>query len=54
MNLPLSLLLDLVRLSRRRSMQRRRRQRQQTQQQQQQPGALYAPLLQYDQFDDEV
>lgn len=52
MNLPLSLFLDLVRLSRQRvkALVGGRRQRQP----QQQPQQLYVPLLQYDQYDDEV
>jgi hypothetical protein len=51
MNLPLSLFLDLVRLSRQRvkALVGGRWQRQQ-----QQPQQLYVPLLQYDQYDDEV
>jgi hypothetical protein len=52
MNLPLSLFLDLVRLSRQRvkALVGGRRQRQP----QQQPQQLYVPLLQYDRYDDEV
>lgn len=56
MNLPLSLFLDLVRLSRQRvkALVGGRQHTQRQPQQQQEQRDLYVPLLQYDQYDDEV